>query len=127
MYPVRKLSVWRRAHALTLLIHEVTERSHCGRYLSLVNQMRRASMSIAANIAEGTGQVTAAQFTRYLTIALGSARELDYHVLMARDLRLLGSSDDARLDARVDQVCRMLAVLRLRVLERGKGGGENQI
>ena len=75
-------------------------------------------MSIPANIAEGTGQVTAAQFARYLTIALGSARELDYHVLVARDLMLLGSSDYARLEARVDQVCRMLAVLRLRVLER---------
>ena len=127
MYPFRKLSVWRRAHALTLLIHEVTERSHRGRYLSLVNQMRRASMSVAANIAEGTGQVTGAQFARYLTIALGSARELDYHVLVAKDLKLLGSSDYARLDARVDQVCRMLAVLRLRVLERARRKGEGPI
>jgi len=125
MYPFRKLSVWRRAHALTLIIHEVTERSYRGRYVSLVNQMRRASMSIAANIAEGTGQVTAAQFARYLTIALGSARELDYHVLVARDLKILGSSDHARLEARVDQVCRMLAVLRLRVLERAKRKGED--
>lgn len=118
MYPFRKLSVWQRAHSLTLSVHEVTERGSRGRYVSLVNQMRRASMSIPANIAEGTGQVTAAKFARYLTIALGSARELDYQVLVAHDLGLLHSSDYARLDARVDQVCRMLAALRLRVLQR---------
>jgi four helix bundle protein len=120
MYPFRKLALWRRAHSLTICLHEITERSYGGRHASLINQMRRASMSIAANIAEGTGQVTAAQFARYLTIALGSARELDYHVLLARDLRLLGSSDYARLDARVDQVCRMLAALRQRILESAK-------
>jgi hypothetical protein len=76
-------------------------------------------MSVAANIAEGSGQVSAAQFARYLAIALGSARELDYHVLVAKDLGLLPPSDYARLDARVDQVCNMLAVLRLRVLQQG--------
>jgi four helix bundle protein len=118
MYPFRKIVVWRRAHALALNVHEVTERAYRGRYVSLINQMRRASMSVAANIAEGSGQVTAAQFARYLSIALGSARELDYHVLIARDLGVLPTSDYARLDARVDQVCRMLAVLRLRVLQR---------
>jgi four helix bundle protein len=118
MFPFRKLAVWRRAHALTLAIHEVTERTYRGRFVSLVYQMRRASMSIAANVAEGSAQVTPAQFARYLTIALGSAKELDYHVLLARDLSLIPSSDYARLDARIDQVCRMLAVLRQRVLER---------
>jgi four helix bundle protein len=120
MFPFRKLAVWRRAHALALHVHEVTERIYRGRYASLINQMRRASLSVGANIAEGSGQVTAAQFARYLTIAIGSARELDYHVLVARDLGLLPLSDYARLDARIDQVGGMLAVLRLRVLQRAK-------
>ena len=119
MFPFRRLAAWRRAHALALQVHEVTERTARGRYQSLVNQMRRASASVAANIAEGSGQVTPAQFARYLTIALGSARELDYHLLLAYDLGLYPSSDYARLDARVDEVCRVLVVLRLRVLENG--------
>ena len=72
---------------------------------------------MAANIAEGSGQVTAPQFARYLTIALGSARELDYHLLLGHDLGLYSSSEYARLDARVDEVCRVLVALRLRVLE----------
>ena len=118
MFPFRKLAVWRRAHALALMVHEITERNARGRYYSLINQMRRASASIPANIAEGSGQVTAPQFARYLTIAIGSARELDYHVLLAKDLGVLPLSEYARLSARADQLCGMLAVLRVRVLER---------
>lgn len=119
MYPFRKLSVWRRSHALALQVHEATEPAfQRRRYWSLIDQMRRAAMSVASNIAEGSGQATSAQFARYLTIALGSARELDYHVLLARDLAVLTSSDYARLDARVDQVSRMLIVFRNRVAER---------
>ena len=117
MFPFRKLAVWRRAHALTLAVYAVTERVYRGRYASLINQMRRASMSIGGNIAEGSGQVTKPQFARCLTIALSAARELDYHVLLAKDLGLLPLSDYARLEARTDQVCRMIAVLRVRVLE----------
>ena len=118
MFPFRRLVAWRRAHALVLHVHEVVERVSRGRYLSLIDQMCRCSMSIAANIAEGSGQVSGMQFARYLTIALGSARELDYHVLLARDLGVFSSSDYARLDARVDEVCRVLVVLRRRVVER---------
>jgi four helix bundle protein len=120
MFPFRRLMAWRRAHGLALRVHEVTERSARGRYTSLVNQLRRASASVAANIAEGSGQVTAAQFARYLSIALGSARELDYHLLLAHDLGLYPSSEYARLDARCDEVCRMLNVLRARVLQNGE-------
>ena len=122
MFPFRRLAVWRRAHELALAVHEVTERVYRGRYASLISQMRRSSMSVAANIAAGSAQVTPAQFARYLTIAVGSARELDYHVLLAKDLGLLPMSDYARLDARVDQVAAMVAALRIRVLERAKSG-----
>ena len=122
MFPFRRLAVWHRAHELSLAVHEVTERAYRGRYASLISQMRRASMSVPANIAEGSAQVTPAQFARYLTIAVGSARELDYHLLLAKDLGLLPLSDYARLDARVDQVSAMVAALRIRVLEREKSG-----
>jgi four helix bundle protein len=115
MHPFRRLLVWRRAHALALQVHEVTERNYQGRYWSLIDQMRRSATSIASNIAEGSGQVTSAQFARYLTIALGSVRELDYQVLLARDLGVIATSDCVRLDARVDQISRMLTVFRSRV------------
>lgn len=120
MFPFRKLAVWQRAHRLTLYVHETTERVYRGGYASLIDQMRRASVSVAANIAAGSGQVTPAQFARYLTSAITSTRELDYHVLLAKDLGVLPLSDYARLDARIDQVGAMLVVLRVRVLERAE-------
>ena len=117
MYPFRKLSVWRRAHALALSVHEVTERNDRGRHVSLIGQTRKASCSIAATIVTGSAQPTSPQFAAYLTTALTSARQLDYHVLLARDLGVIPLADYTRLEARIDQVCRMLAVLRKRVLE----------
>ena len=127
MHPFRKLAVWRRAHALALHVHEVTERNYQGRYWSLIDQMRRAATSVASNIAEGSGQVTSAQFVRYLTIALGSLRELDYQVLLARDLGVIAGSDSVRLDARVDEVSRMLTVFRSRVAARASGQTSHRV
>ena len=127
MFPFRKLAVWRRAHALALMVHEVTERNFRGRYASLIDQMRQASSSVPSNIAEGSGATTAPQFARYLAIAICSARELDYHVLLAKDLGVLPLSDYARLSARTDQLCGMLAVLRVRVLERAETASRNRL
>jgi len=118
MHPFRKLAVWRRAHLLALQLHEVTERHYQGRYWSLIDQMRRAAVSVASNISEGSGQATNPQFARYLTMALGSVRELDYQILLARDLGVIPMSDCVRLDARVEQVARMLTVFRSRVVAR---------
>ena len=122
MYPFRKLSVWRRAHALVLAVHEVTERRDRGRHLSLVYQTRRASASVAANIVKGSAQATSAQFAEYLTTALNDAKELDYQVLLARDLGVISLADFARLEARIDQVCGMLAMLRQRVIQGSERG-----
>ena len=119
MYPFRRLVAWRRAHALALFVHQVTERFDSRRYVSLVNQMRRAALSIPANIAEGSGRASETQFARFLEIALASARELDYHALLTKDLGLLAPSDYARLEARVDEVCRILVVLHRKVARHG--------
>lgn len=118
MYPFRRLAVWRRAHALAIHVLELTDLLRPGSHTSLIHQMRRAALSIAANIAEGCGRATDRQLAHFLEIALASARELDYHALLAHDLRVIGPADYARVEARVDEVCRMLVVLRRRVLER---------
>lgn len=120
MHPFRKLNVWRRAHSLALAVHQISEGRPRVRYVSLINQMCRASASIPANIVEGSAQVTAPQFARYLTMAIASAKELEYHILLARDLGVVAAADYTRLEARIDQVCGMLVVLRKRVL--GDGG-----
>ena len=73
------------------------------------SQMRRSSASIAANIAEGCGRGSPAELSRYLQMALGSASELEYHMLLARDLKMLPTTAYELLDPRVTEVKRMLA------------------
>lgn len=115
MHPFRKLRVWQKAHELALRTYRATTGMSGARYLGLAAQIRRAAFSIPANICEGAGRDTAPQLARHLEIAIGSARELDYFILLAKDLGAISSSDHARLAARVDQVCAMAVSLRKRV------------
>ncbi|MCC6929257.1 MAG: four helix bundle protein [Gemmatimonadaceae bacterium] len=114
----KKLSVWRKAHELALRVFRATAPLYAIRQSYLAGQMRRAASSIPANIAEGTGRSTSAQFAQFLQQALGSARELDYHLLLARDLELIAPGDHAMLEARVDEVTKMLVALRRTVANR---------
>jgi four helix bundle protein len=77
----------------------------------LTSQMRRASVSIGANIAEGSCRKGDVEFSRFLHIAMGSASELEYHLLLAHDLKMLEKSDYERLSTETVEVKRMLASL----------------
>jgi four helix bundle protein len=105
MKDYRDLKVWERAHAVTLEIYRVTMRFPREELYGLTSRMRRCSASIGANIAEGCGKRSNAEFQRFLQIASGSASELDYHLLLARDLKLL-------IDTDYDRVVRELSVMR---------------
>ena len=118
MYPFRKLTVWEKAHALTIRTYAQTDGVIARRYPVLCSQLRRAIASIPANIAEGAGHATDPQFNRYLGIALASAREADYHLLLAKDLHAITEREYAVLEARLSEVQGMLMGLRKRVLER---------
>ncbi len=96
---------------MTLRIYAYAE-SVRRRYPALASQLVRAAHGIPANIAEGSGRASRAQFAQFLQVAIGSARELDYFLQLARDLRVITSSDHATLEARADEVTRMLVGLR---------------
>lgn len=115
MQDFRELSVWAKSHQLVLLLYQATAEAPEKRYPGLASQIRRAAASIPANIAEGCGHGTQRELARFLSIALASAFELHYHLQLALDLGLLGKSDFARLDARTEQVKRMLTSLVSRV------------
>ncbi len=127
MYLFRRLAVWEKAHELTLRVYGLTEGAMLRRYPGLASQLRRAVSAVPANIAEGAGHSTDPQFNRYLEIALASAREADYHLLLAKDLQAITARDYAILEARLSEVQGMMMGLRKRVLERvrakGKRGG----
>jgi four helix bundle protein len=107
----RNLKVWQKAHTLTLDIYRATKAFPREEIYGLTSQIRRASVSIAANIAEGTCRNGDADFGRFLQMAAGSASEVEYHLLLAQDLDLLKGADCRRLSDEVIEVKRMLASL----------------
>jgi four helix bundle protein len=93
MQSFRNIKVWEKAHALTLQIYKVSKSFPKEELFALTSQMRRASASVGANIAEGVCRKGDGEFGRFLFIAMGSASELEYHLLLARDLEHLRSTD----------------------------------
>jgi len=84
----------------------------------LTGQIRRASASIPANIAEGCGRDRAAELARFLQIAMGSASELEYHLLLAHDLGFIENAMYQQLNNDVIEVKRMLTSLLQKVREQ---------
>ena len=84
----RELEVWEKSHKLTLELYTLSRRFPKEEIYSLTSQLRRAAVSIGANLAEGCGRRTSAELARFVRIAMGSASELDYHLLLCRDFKL---------------------------------------
>ena len=106
MQDFRDLKVWRKGHELTLDIYKVTVDFPKGESYGITSQLRRACSSIPANLAEGCGRGGDADFGRFVQIAMGSASETEYFLLLARDLNYLGASDYERLEGKITEVKR---------------------
>jgi four helix bundle protein len=111
MQNFRALRVWQKAHFLSLEIYRHTRAFPDGERYGLVTQMRRAAVSVCANIAEGCGRMTRRDFGRFLYIAQGSACELECELTLAADLDFLRRQDHATLEASLVEVKRMLGAL----------------
>jgi len=111
----KRLVVWRKAHALALNAHRVATGIRGADNASLRNQILRAAMSIPTNIVEGTGQKSGREFARFLDIALKSTSELEYHLIIARDIGALSLNDFESISAQTIEVRKMLYGLRTRV------------
>jgi four helix bundle protein len=111
MKDFRRLKVWEKVHLLTLDITRVTGSFPREEMYGLTSQMRRCSASMGANIAEGCGKQGNNELHRFLYIASGSASELDYHLLLARDLKYLSDGDYRRMGQNLAEARRMLTAL----------------
>jgi four helix bundle protein len=111
MKDFRDLMVWEASHKLTLEIYSVTATFPRYELYGLTSQIRRCSASIGANIAEGCGKRGNNEFQRYLQIASGSGSELDYHLLLARDLNFLPETDYLNLAKKLLGIRKMLTSL----------------
>lgn len=115
MRPFRDLVVWQRAHALVLDVYSQSTGFPRHEMFGLTSQMRRSAASIPYNIVEGSVFDDGKQFRRYLGLALASSAELEYQLILARDLRYLTPDQYAPLDRQLADIKRMLVAFRRRL------------
>jgi len=108
---VEDLEVFKRSHQFTLKIYRITEEFPKSEKFGLVPQMRRAAVSIPSNLIEGSHRLNRAEYRHFVGIAKGSAGELKYQLLLAKDLGYLSDKDYLALRAEVDEISRMLSGL----------------
>lgn len=104
----RNLKIWEKSHNLTLTIYKFTSSFPKEELYGLTSQMRRSSSSIPSNIAEGCGRNSQPQFARFLNIAFGSASELEYQLILSKDL---GFIDEEAFDSLLDKVTEIKRML----------------
>jgi four helix bundle protein len=107
----KELKVWQKAHTIAIRTYFITRQFPKEEVYGLTSQMRRASTSIPTNIAESCGRNSDADFTRFLTIAMGSASELEYLLLLANELQFLDGKLHEELLAVLIEVKKMLYAL----------------
>lgn len=115
MRDFRQIRVWEKAHRLTLKIYKTTAQFPREELYGLTSQLRRSAASIPANIAEGFGRGGNVELARFLQIGMGSAYEVEYHILLAKDLCLVNANVYDKLQQEIVEVKRMLAALLTKV------------
>jgi four helix bundle protein len=117
MRDFHKLQVWQKAHALVLEIYMVTREFPQSELYGLTSQLRRAAMSIPSNIAEGCGRNSENELLRFMVIAQGSTSEVEYQLLLAKDLGWLKVDKYDEFNIKVNEIKRMLFSYQKRIKE----------
>ena len=110
----KELVVWQKAIDLTVAVYQLTKKFPKDELFGLVSQMRRASVSIASNIAEGEGRKSKKEFSRFLGISLGSKAELETQFILCERVGLADKSEISLIKNSLDEVGRMLAKLKIK-------------
>ncbi|SRR6266404_7823967 len=112
MSDFKKLLVWHKAHAMAMDVDRVVGSIRGNRHSSLRHQTCRAADSVATNIVEGAGEQTNANFSRFVRISINSTNELEYHLIVATDRKVISPTDSLTLKSQVVEVRMMLYGLR---------------
>ena len=107
----QKLEVWKKSHGFTLAVYRLTANFPNAERYGLTSQLQRASASIGANLAEGCGRETDADYKRFVQMAAGSACEVEYHLILAKDLSLIDKQTYEALNGDINEIKRMLCGL----------------
>lgn len=125
MQNFKDLKVWQKAHQFSLKVYNITRLFPKEELFGLTNQLRRAAVSVAANIAEGCGRKTNKDFAYFLNISLGSANESEYFLILSGDLKYITEQDFQSLHMEINEVKAMLISLISKV--RTKPAGPQKI
>ncbi|MBE98772.1 four helix bundle protein [Flavobacterium coralii] len=117
MKDYKKFLVWQKAHQLTLEIYRVTKNFPKSEQFNLISQINRASLSIPTNIAEGCGRESQKELIRFLYISSGSAHEMEYFLLVSKDLGFIEKDLYNKLNSEVNEIKKMLASLIRKIAE----------
>lgn len=110
-----ELKVWQRSHALVLQVYRFTKAFPPEERYGLTSQLRRSTLSVPTNIAEGSKRLTNAEYSRFLNIAEGSLAETEYLLMVSRDLGYLPTTTTMPLLNEADEIAKMLHALRAKV------------
>ena len=121
MSDFRNLKVWQKAHVMALGTHRLAGRLRGTQVTALKTQMTRAAMSVPTNIVESRGQASRKESARFLRIAINSTTELEYHLIVAHDLKAISSTDCDTLTEQLTEIRKMIyGMLRHLSAEDGK-------
>ncbi len=109
MQDYRKLQVWQKAHGFALNVYKATASFPREETYSLVNQIRRAAISIPSNISEGCGRFGNSELKQFMSIAMGSANEAGYQLLLSKDLGYISMSVYSDLNKEIIEIQKMLS------------------
>lgn len=104
----RDLDVWKKSIELVTKIYSVTSDFPATELYGLTSQLRRASVSIASNIAEGKTRQSRNEYSRFLYIALGSVAEIETQIIVAKRLKYINDTHEADIMEYLDHIARML-------------------
>ena len=107
----KSLLVWEKAHLLVLEIYKITAILPKEENYGMTSQIRRATSSIPTNIAEGCGRGSDADFKRFLQIAFGSASEVEYLLILCKDLKYINEDIYVNLNFKIEEIKKMLSAL----------------
>jgi len=112
MRDFKKYDIWKISHVFTLKIYELSKSYPKDEIYGIVSQIRRASSSIPTNISEGCGRTSDAEFNRFLTIALGSASEVEYLIILSKDLNYIDEDSFTELNQEINIIKRKIYTLK---------------
>ena len=112
MRDFKKYDIWKLSHAFTLKIYDITKSYPKDEVYGIISQIRRASSSIPTNISEGCGRDSDAEFNRFLTIALGSTSEVEYLIILSKDLNYIDENSFITLNEEINIIKRKIYSLK---------------